>query len=129
MVILSEQLSSVGYRESLDRKICIDTRFQTPNLSLVGDYAVALKPQPQWQRLGMLLPRSLVLQRSYYRHDSRLYHDQTLQTSNQSCLLILMRRNIPEAWKGCVGGGGGRSEGGVFIISWKLSSVAGSFEI
>lgn len=28
---------------------------------------------------------------------------------------------------GCVGGGGGLSEGGVLIMSWKLSSVAGSF--
>ena len=26
-------------------------------------------------------------------------------------------------------GGGGRSDGGVFIMSWKLSSVAGSLEI
>jgi hypothetical protein len=26
-------------------------------------------------------------------------------------------------------GGGGRSDGGVFIMSWKLSSVAGSLEM
>jgi hypothetical protein len=26
-------------------------------------------------------------------------------------------------------GGGGRSDGGVVIMSWKLSSVAGSFEM
>jgi hypothetical protein len=26
-------------------------------------------------------------------------------------------------------GGGGRADGGVFIINWKLSSVAGSFEM
>ena len=34
----------------------------------------------------------------------------------------------PEGWDEG-GAGGGRSEGGVFIINWKLSSVAGSFEI
>lgn len=28
-----------------------------------------------------------------------------------------------------LGGGGGRSDGGVLIINWKLSSVAGSFEM
>lgn len=39
---------------------------------------------------------------------------------------------IPELPYGCVGGGGGgcgRSDGGVLIMSWKLSSVAGSFAI
>jgi len=35
---------------------------------------------------------------------------------------------IPEFPNVCVGGGGwGRSVGGVLIINWKLSSVAGSF--
>ncbi len=37
---------------------------------------------------------------------------------------------IPELPYGCVGGGGGgwgRSDGVVWIMSWKLSSVAGSF--
>jgi len=34
---------------------------------------------------------------------------------------------VPGCSGGCVGGGGGLSEGGVLIMSWKLSSVAGSF--
>lgn len=39
---------------------------------------------------------------------------------------------VPELPYGCAGGGGGgggRSDGGVLIMSWKLSSVAGSFAI
>lgn len=36
---------------------------------------------------------------------------------------------LPSGSEGWDEGGGGRSDGGVLIMSWKLSSVAGSFEI
>ncbi len=55
-----------------------------------------------------------------------LYHDRMLsklaKASDSS-----VGAPVPGCSGGCVGGGGGLSEGGVLIMSWKLSSVAGSF--
>ena len=57
-----------------------------------------------------------------------VYHDHKL--NHQLHNAWGMSAGIPELPNGCVGRGGcGRSEGGVVIMSWKLSSVAGSFEI
>lgn len=87
MVILVEQPSLVGYRINLKSGFLVDTHFQTPSPSLVGGYAAALKPQPQWQPLGMLLPRSWVSRGSYCRHDSRLGRGRILRTTISFLLL------------------------------------------
>ena len=57
-----------------------------------------------------------------------LFHDHRLK--NQHSVGFAGFTGIPELPYGWVGGGGricGRSVGGVLIMSWKLSSVAGSF--
>ena len=60
-----------------------------------------------------------------------LCRDHRLNHQHQSSFAGLV--GIPVLSYGCVGGGGGggcgRSDGGVVIMSWKLSSVAGSFAI
>lgn len=59
-----------------------------------------------------------------------LYRDHRLNYQHRTSFAGLA--GIPELPYGCDGGGAGccgRSDGGVLIMSWKLSSVAGSFAI
>ena len=79
MVILVEMVVS-KYWGSLKWGFHIDLHFQSPGPSLVGGCAAALKRQPQWPQLGKLPPRSGALQRSWYRHNSRLYRGRRLCT-------------------------------------------------
>ena len=69
------------------------------------------------------------MQESFECRCKHLCHDHRLNRQYESTFAGIA--GIPELRYGCAGGGVGcgRSDGGVLIMSWKLSSVAGSFAI
>ena len=70
------------------------------------------------------------MQESFECQCRHLYRDHRLDHQHQSPQAEVA--GLPELPYGCVGGGGGgcgRFEGGVLIMSWKLSSVAGNLAI
>lgn len=70
------------------------------------------------------------VQESFECRRAPLYRDHRLDHQHRTAIAGASRiPELPYGWVGGGGGGCGRSDGGVLIMSWKLSSVAGSFAI
>jgi hypothetical protein len=103
---------------------------ENPNQNSTGDGAVGRELQRHSPLQGALLQSLGESQESFLPSNIVLGHVCCLQNISKEYLAhICWNRTGPFRLGTGAGGAGGRSLGGVVIINWKLSSVAGNFGI